>query len=79
MDDTRSNPPHSNEPVDLSHLPEGRMDEIRQIFHLLGIDKGDAYPGAYEFSKQLQKATKLQYDGVIFTTTDSTISPFKAG
>ncbi len=60
--------------VDLSRLPEGRLEEIQQVFKVLGIEKG-TYQGATELGKQLQKASKLQYEGIVFTTSGSTSSP----
>ena len=80
MDENHDNAaPKEEKDADLSHLTEGRMEEIHQVFRLLGIEKNGVYPGAYEFSKQLQKASKLQYEGVIFTTSSSSLSPFKIG
>jgi hypothetical protein len=73
----RSNPElDHDQSADLSHLPEGRLEEIQRVFQLLGIGQSP-YSGPLEVSKKLQKASNLQYDGVIFTASDSTLSPPK--
>lgn len=65
--------PYSEKKTDLTMVSPERQVENRKVFELLGL----TYSGANDFSKQLQKASKLQFDGVIFKTSGSTLSPFK--
>ncbi len=60
----------------MDYLTTNEVQEIVQGFELLQISTLPQYANPYQFSKDLQRATNLQFEGVRFFTSGST-SPTK--
>ncbi len=54
------------------YLSQPQIDEILNTFKLLGMDKFEPYPGAQEFSRQIEQASNLQSEGIEYSVSTST-------
>ena len=61
----------------LPFVGQERLNEILQIYKSLGLQSMGEYPGADQYSRQLQRVSLFHYSNVTYTTSGSSASPFK--
>lgn len=67
---------HSNNGRDLKYIPADRIEQIEEVFEALKIPLNHPkYPGAEEFSKNLKKASNLDFENYYYTTSGSSVDP----
>ena len=54
-----------------NYLPQERIKEIQEVFKVLNIPATTEYPGTEQFTRRLEKVTRLQYEGIQFSTSGS--------
>lgn len=59
----------------LQYLTKQDVDHINEGFQILQIENPPNYTCPYKFSKNLQKVSNLQYEGIKFFTSGSTLTP----
>ena len=66
---------NQSQPEELNYLSKKEVQEINEGFELLQIQSVPQYTDPYQFSKNLQKVSNLQYEGLRFFTSGSTLAP----
>ena len=62
---------------ELPYVSPGELESFQKAFFELGIVNNQPYPGADQFTRNMQRAGVLRYDGVEFRVSGNTLSPFK--
>lgn len=62
-------------PETLEHLSEEQYAEIVKGYELFQLSTLPNYSGVEQFSKQIQKVSNLQFEGLRFFTSGSTLAP----
>jgi hypothetical protein len=72
MDDNQNNSPKKS--VEFNYMSVEQDKQIKEGFELLRLQSFPSYVNPYQFSRDLQKASNLQFEGIKFFTSGSTAS-----
>lgn len=64
-----------NKPEKMGHLSEKQFQEISEGYDLFQIQTLPHYSNVEQFSRQIQRVSNLQYEGLRFFTSGSSLAP----